>query len=116
MAFHGVNLQQFSVNTIKMGDGINFPNKGSKVKVHYDAYLPDGKKFKSSRDLGETFDFTLGRGEVIKGWDEALNQMSLGERARVVCPPGYGYGAKGFPGSVQPGQSLIFDIELLSFN
>ncbi|CAH3021546.1 unnamed protein product, partial [Porites evermanni] len=76
------------------------PRRGQKVEVHYTGMLnnENGKKFDSSRDKGRTFTFTLGMGEVIKGWDEGVAQMKVGERAFLICPPEYGYGPSGVRG------------------
>ncbi|XP_055350283.1 peptidyl-prolyl cis-trans isomerase FKBP1A-like [Paramacrobiotus metropolitanus] len=103
------------VETIKPGDGTNFPQKGQTVSVHYTGTLTDGKKFDSSRDRGQPFTFRLGQGEVIKGWDEGVAQMSVGQRAKLTCSPDYAYGAKGYPGLIPPNSVLVFDVELLSF-
>ncbi|OWA50121.1 putative Peptidyl-prolyl cis-trans isomerase FKBP1A [Hypsibius exemplaris] len=105
-----------SVETITPGDGKNFPKTGQTVSVHYTGTLTDGKKFDSSRDRGSPFTFKLGQGQVIKGWDEGVAQMSKGQRAKLTCSPDYAYGAKGYPGLIPPNSVLVFDVELISFN
>jgi len=101
--------------TIKPGDGKTFPKKGQTVVVHYVGTLTDGTKFDSSRDKNRPFKFKIGQGEVIRGWDEGVAQMSLGERAKLTCPPNYAYGAKGIAGVIPPSATLNFDVELLGF-
>ncbi|WP_411023746.1 FKBP-type peptidyl-prolyl cis-trans isomerase, partial [Salmonella sp. s51228] len=93
---------------ISGGDGKTFPKKGQKLSMHYTGTLPDGKKFDSSRDRGKPFEFKIGVGEVIKGWDEGVIQMSVGQRAKLTISPDYGYGANGIPGVIPKNSVLIF--------
>ena len=104
----------FKVDIIKPGDGKTYPKKGQQVSVHYTGTLTNGTKFDSSVDRGEPLSFTLGAGQVIKGWDEGVAQLSLGEKAKLTCPPEYAYGNKGFPGIIPPNSTLLFDVELMA--
>lgn len=101
------------VITQKPGDEATYPKTGQVAVVHYTGTLSDGKKFDSSRDRGKPFRFTVGRGEVIRGWDEGVAQMSVGQRAKLVCSPDYAYGSRGHPGVIPPNATLTFDVELL---
>jgi len=101
------------VQTIKPGDGSTFPKTGQTVVVHYTGTLTDGSKFDSSRDRGKPFKFKIGKGEVIRGWDDGVAQMSVGQRAKLICSPDFAYGAKGHPGIIPPNATLTFDVELI---
>lgn len=93
--------------------GSTFPKQGQTAVVHYTGTLVDGKVFDSSRTRGKPFKFSVGKGEVIRGWDEGVVQMSVGQRAKLVCSPDYAYGSRGHPGVIPPNATLNFDVELL---
>ena len=89
------------------------PQIGEKVEVNYVGYLTTGKKFDASADHGGTFKFNLGKGEVIKAWDEGVATMKIGGKRRLLVPAALGYGAAGAGNVIPPNSDLIFDIELL---
>jgi FKBP-type peptidyl-prolyl cis-trans isomerase len=86
---------------------------GQKVAVHYTGWLTDGSKFDSSVDRGRPFEFKLGAGQVIRGWDEGVAGMKEGEKRKLTIPSDLGYGDRGFPGAIPPKATLIFEVELL---
>lgn len=89
------------------------PQAGQTVIVHYTGYLTDGKKFDSSVDRGQPFQFVLGKGMVIKGWDEGLSTMKIGGKRRLTIPADLGYGPRGAGGVIPPNATLVFDVQLL---
>jgi FKBP-type peptidyl-prolyl cis-trans isomerase FkpA len=114
----GVNLQQMNqtpsglyVQNIAEGTG-QTARAGNIVEVHYTGWLPNGREFDSSRD-GEPFEFVLGQGMVIPGWDEGVEGMREGGRRRLVIPSELAYGAQGAGGVIPPHATLVFDVELL---
>lgn len=102
------------VEITKEGKGDRVTKKGDTVYMHYTGTLLDGTKFDSSRDRGTPFSFTLGMGQVIRGWDEGLLGMKVGEQRKLTIPPGMAYGERGAGGVIPPHATLIFETELVS--
>lgn len=107
------SMPQTGVKTedVVVGDG-PVAEKGDTLTVHYVGTLPDGKVFDSSRDRNTPFNFTLGIGQVIRGWDEGFAGMKVGGRRVLIVAPDYGYGEQGV-GTIPPNSTLIFEVELL---
>lgn len=98
---------------LKPGTGAS-PTTGQTCVMHYTGWLTDGKKFDSSRDRGQPFEFKIGMGQVIKGWDEGVATMKIGGQRKLIIKPELGYGARNVGnGLIPPNSTLIFDVELL---
>lgn len=97
---------------IVVGDGAE-ATAGKRVSVHYTGTLTNGKKFDSSLDRGQPFEFRLGAGEVIRGWDEGVSGMRIGGKRKLTIPPEMGYGPRGFPPVIPANATLVFEVELL---
>src|SRR3954466_11901723 len=110
-------MASLGIEDLVAGQG-DSASSGQRVTVHYTGWLDNngnkGAKFDSSRDRGQPFTFPLGRGQVIKGWDEGVASMKAGGKRRLIIPPDLGYGPRGTPGGPIPANAtLIFDVELL---
>jgi FKBP-type peptidyl-prolyl cis-trans isomerase len=117
-------LKEHNINVKPTADGLYFipvkkgtgkhPQPGDKVKVHYTGYLLNGQKFDSSLDRGKPFEFTLGKGQVIKGWDEGIAMLRKGGKATLIIPSELAYGQRSM-GPIPPYATLVFDVELVDF-
>jgi FKBP-type peptidyl-prolyl cis-trans isomerase len=108
-------MEELKVEILQEGQGAE-ATPGQNVSVHYTGWLTDGTKFDSSVDRGRAFEFPLGGGRVIQGWDHGVAGMKIGEKRRLTIPPHMGYGARGAGGVIPPNATLIFEVELLGVN
>ena len=107
----GAAVAELTIEDLKVGDGAE-ATTGSTVTVHYTGWLTDGKKFDSSLDRNQPFDFTIGAGEVIAGWEKGVVGMKVGGKRKLTIPSELGYGARGI-GPIPPNATLVFEVELL---
>ncbi len=113
------NMAELIKTDNKLGNGAQ-ATAGHEVSVHYTGWLYDeaapahhGRKFDSSRDRGQPFNFPLGAGQVIKGWDQGVEGMKVGGQRTLIIPANLGYGTRGAGGAIPPNATLVFDVELL---
>ncbi len=108
-------MTALQIDDTKVGTG-DVAVAGKGVTVHYTGWLTDGTKFDSSKDRGTPFQFQLGSGQVIKGWDQGVAGMKVGGVRKLTIPPELGYGARGAGGVIPPNATLVFEVELLGVN
>ncbi len=108
-------MSELKIEDLVVGGGAE-AKAGHRVSVHYTGWLTNGTKFDSSVDRGQPFDFPLGGGRVIKGWDQGVEGMRIGGRRRLTIPPELGYGSRGAGGVIPPNATLVFEVELLGIS
>jgi FKBP-type peptidyl-prolyl cis-trans isomerase len=106
-------MSELIIEDLTVGNGAT-ANAGQYVSVHYTGWLTDGKKFDSSVDRNDPFEFRLGAGQVIPGWDEGVAGMQVGGKRKLTIPPELGYGSRGAGGVIPPNATLVFEVELLA--
>jgi FKBP-type peptidyl-prolyl cis-trans isomerase FkpA len=110
-----IKNNMLEIETIVEGSGVE-SKVGDSLTVHYTGMLEDGTKFDSSVDRGTPFNFILGIGQVIEGWEKGMEGMKVGEKRKLTIQPEYAYGERGVPGVIPPNATLIFEVELLEIN
>jgi FKBP-type peptidyl-prolyl cis-trans isomerase len=107
-----IDVEELKIEDLVVGTGEE-AIAGKTISVHYTGTLTNGTKFDSSKDRGEPFEFTLGAGQVIKGWDQGFAGMKIGGQRKLTIPSSLGYGEQGAGGVIPPNATLIFEVELL---
>lgn len=105
-------MAELQIEELQVGEGAE-ATSGHQVAVHYTGWLTTGEKFDSSVDRGTPFEFALGGGQVIKGWDQGVAGMKIGGKRKLTIPPELGYGARGAGGLIPPNATLVFEVELI---
>jgi FKBP-type peptidyl-prolyl cis-trans isomerase len=114
MADENVVRSASGLGWVELRDGTGAaPAPGQTVSVHYTGWLESGTKFDSSLDRGQPLEFPIGRGHVIRGWDEGVGSMKVGGKRKLIIPPDLAYGTRGAGGVIPPNAELIFEVELL---
>jgi FKBP-type peptidyl-prolyl cis-trans isomerase len=105
-------MSELIIEDLTVGNGAT-ASAGQSVSVHYTGWLTDGKKFDSSVDRNDPFEFRLGAGQVIPGWDQGVAGMQVGGKRKLTIPPELGYGSRGAGGVIPPNATLVFEVDLL---
>ena len=106
-------VNPLQIEKLVTGNG-HAAQKGKIVRVHYTGWLTTGEKFDSSVDRNEPFEFVLGEGQVIAGWDQGVATMRVGDKVKLTIPSDLAYGDQGYPGAIPPKATLVFEVELLA--
>lgn len=106
----------FQIKILHPGDAVNFPKNGDSCCVNYIGMTDDGTMFDNTYNRGQAIYFILGAGQVIQAWEEVIPMFSRGQKARIVCPPAFAYGERGYPPIVPPNHTCTYELELMSFS